>query len=181
VIEWRQLWFGSVSGITDHLQIVTLALTVIHTLHSSLELALNLLSLLCPHRLSGNGFQVSSALSFRVCVLIGWRLPHNSLGVATQRLTRWVFLRLPQGATICDDLRRVCLQTANCTLGRFSISLGHFGPRDIASGRAQQKIPLPTVLLFCVNSCCYADVAFHVPLLRHSLLRRNLVTEVFSG
>jgi hypothetical protein len=55
------------------------------------------------------------------------------------------------------------------------------GSRVIEAGGTQQKTPLSTVLLFCVNSCCYADVAFHVPLLRHFLSCRDLVTDAFSG
>jgi hypothetical protein len=52
--------------------------TLIHTLCSSLENALGLLSLLYLHRLSpGNGFQRRSFLDFRVHVLTGRRLFHK--------------------------------------------------------------------------------------------------------
>jgi hypothetical protein len=59
---------------------VTIALSLIHTLCNSLQHALILLSLLNPHRLSPeNGCERRSVLSFRVHVLTGRWLFHNSL------------------------------------------------------------------------------------------------------
>jgi hypothetical protein len=68
---------------------VTIALSLIHTLRSSLQHALSVLSLLYVHRLSpGNGFQRRSILSFRVQVplLTGDCLTTNSVHQLTPRL-----------------------------------------------------------------------------------------------
>jgi hypothetical protein len=68
--------FGMVKRIIE-LQ-VTLALSLLHTLTSTLQHVLNLLSPLCLHQsLSGNGFQRHISLNFRVHVLTGRRLSHN--------------------------------------------------------------------------------------------------------
>jgi hypothetical protein len=63
----------------DHKLQVTIALSLIHAIYNSLHHALILLILLYFHRLSpGNGFQRRSFLSFRVHVLTGRWLSHNS-------------------------------------------------------------------------------------------------------
>jgi hypothetical protein len=75
--------FGLVIRFTEHLQIVLTSnysgIANSHTLRS-LQQALCLLSLVYLHRLSpGNGFQRRSFLSFRVHVLTGRQMSHNSL------------------------------------------------------------------------------------------------------
>jgi hypothetical protein len=67
------------------------ALSLIHTLYSSLQHVLTLLSLLCLHRLSpDNGFQRRSFLSFRLHVLTGRKLSQltPALLAAVSRLSR---------------------------------------------------------------------------------------------
>lgn len=101
---------------------MTIALSLIHKIYSSLEHTINLLSLLCLHRLSGNGFQRRKFLTFRVRRLLsslsGVCLI-TRLGVTAQRLTT-IGVAPPStplpGATVWNNLRRVCLQTANCRL-----------------------------------------------------------------
>jgi hypothetical protein len=92
----------------------------------------------------------------------------------TQRLTKMGAPPSPTpapGATICDDLRRVCLSTADCSglTGssesellydwRFTAnqlvlasSPSPFGPRDIASDRPNRKHRFPLFLYCCVTS-----------------------------
>jgi hypothetical protein len=67
---------------------ITTALSPIYTLHSSLQCALRLLSLLCLHRLSpSNGSQRSRFLSFLFTSLLADDCLTTRLAFATQRLT----------------------------------------------------------------------------------------------
>jgi hypothetical protein len=58
---------------------VTTPLSLIHTLYSSLQHAINPLSLLCLYQSSGNGFQRRNLLSFCVHALTARRLSPNYL------------------------------------------------------------------------------------------------------
>jgi hypothetical protein len=80
--RWRGFFFQFINpssrtmalGSTQSL----IALSLIHTLSSSLQHVLSLLSLLCLYRsLSGNGLQRRRFLNFRVHKLTGRRLSHN--------------------------------------------------------------------------------------------------------
>jgi hypothetical protein len=77
-IEW--VWIGNCIYWTLSQLEVTIALSLIHTLCSSLQHVLSLLSLLCLHQsLSGNGFRHHRSLNFRVHILTGRRMSHNWL------------------------------------------------------------------------------------------------------
>jgi hypothetical protein len=86
-------------------------LSLIHTLYSSLQHVLNLLTLLCLHRLPINGPQRRRSFSFsvqRLWFLMAVAYLTTGLGVATQRLTTMGAPpppTPPPGATVCDDLR----------------------------------------------------------------------------
>ena len=143
-----------------------------HTHYSSLQHALNHLSLLCVHRLSpGNGSQRRGFLGSRPRWL---RLSYNSA-----MLRNGLQLRAPApppGANVCDDLQRVCLPCASCRLKTAASSLASSpGPRNlrlsrtvclrsrllpsedwfacsvgrhgVASGRTAQKTPPPVLSL----------------------------------
>jgi hypothetical protein len=118
-------------------------------------------------------------------VLADWRLSHDYLSPATQPLTKMWVPPPPkslQGATFFDDLRRVYLSTANCRLlksCRLSTEFCFDSP-DIASARTHRRHRFPHFHYFCLCNCCYTHVAFRVALLRHSLLCRNLLTDVCS-
>jgi hypothetical protein len=110
-------------------------LLLIHTLCSSLQHILSLLSVLCLHRLSpGKGFQCRSFISFRVHVFTGRRLSPNWVNssrsqshIATDGLsvrkscfephlgfmTRYLLLFNSYGLVFCEapslTRRRVCL------------------------------------------------------------------------
>jgi hypothetical protein len=122
-----------VIGFTEHLQIITtstIGMSLIHTLYNSLQQALRLLSLLYLHRLSpGNGFQRRSFIGFRVHVLTGRRLSHNSFIAPTN----------PQAGGYLTPTS----YSSRCYPKTLVIAAA---PSYIASARTAQKKSPPTVL-----------------------------------
>jgi hypothetical protein len=155
------------------------------TLYSSLQHTLSLLSLLCLHQLSGNGFQCRSFLfpCSAASVLTGCHLT-TWFRVAKQWLTSMGTLpppTSPPGVTICDDLQQICLPTANWRLKTLSRLAGLcFDSPDSASTRIHSEHRFPHLIYCFMHDCCYANVVFHVSFLHHGLLCCDLVMDASS-
>jgi hypothetical protein len=151
-------------------------LSLIHTLRSSVQHVLSLLSLLYVHRLSGNGFQHRRSLKF--CVH-GFT---SSLAVA-------YLTAAPKLASNCQILNATPLhqlpgwRSSHTNLLLFSLpsqdsSLTAAGPRYLASARIAQKTPLPTAFLL-LRACLVGGIAWQRPLFTEPLLRNGYCVAVY--
>jgi hypothetical protein len=111
-------------------------LSLIHTLSSSLQHVLSLLSLLCLHQLlSGNGFQQQPLPLLWVPELPPW-LSYRLLTTTDHNDWTAAILWL-----LTNQLTSLCCTQLHCT---HWIERGW--SRDMASEQTTQKTPLPTVL-----------------------------------
>jgi hypothetical protein len=182
-----------------------MAVSVIHTIYSSLQHALSLLSLLSFEQLSDNGYQLRCFLSFHaqrlLPLLSGGHF--TRLGVTTQWLTTMGALRLPhlcrgwlsQPQAVSQLLTtdsRLSLDSRPCRLTGL-----WFDSPDITSGHTQQKTLLFTIPLLLhdviidtdtkrtpfpvvLPLVTWRDVVCCIPLLHRCLLCHNLVMDVSS-